>query len=537
MVAALHRMNVNVLFQLASQEDFQNFNYISGVIKPSTFSTFFSQDNTVSCKRQKAFLHYATTLFHLLGDNMTLARKEANVVLTIKKALAPATKAENDNDALQFSSASYTLVPSGVPVTLAYLQSLAPAFVWKQYFLALPLLEVQHIRLMDLHYFRVLNHVLTSLPLQDLKIYLRYQLAATYAPYLSEPFIRADDRYLSAVTDNYSYTPRKKRVLEEENVDLKFALGKLYVDKTLSSEKEKTVRSLFSHIREVFKNSIIQHSWLSNQTKQAALQKLNRMQLSIGYPVKMLDYSSLVIDRGAYAANVRRAYEFLMTYDFSLIGKPDNTIDRYAYPQYTISRNSLTSNRIYIPAGILQPPFFNPRENLAEKYSHLGFILAHEMGHAFDNICVHYDSQGALKNTWMEADLKKLYGIMTCLLNQYSRFTFEGKPINGKMALSEAMANLSGIVVASRAFQSDAHYKNVPIRDGFSPLQQFYLAFAHGFAQNVTPETTHEQIESDHLPWMYEVNGTLANIPEFQRVFHIAVPSPMVNPQRCLLWH
>ncbi|MGH8278541.1 MAG: M13-type metalloendopeptidase, partial [Gammaproteobacteria bacterium] len=258
----------------------------------------------------------------------------------------------------------------------------------------------------------------------------------------------------------------------------------------------------------------------------------------IGYPDKWRDYSALTIDRGPYVLNILRANAFESQRELAKIGKPVDRNEWFMTPQTVNAYYDPSMNNINFPAGILQPPFFNPDAPTAVNYGAIGAVMGHEMTHGFDDQGSRFDGQGNLKNWWSLEDKHRFDERVNCIVKQFSGYTVDGDVhIKGKLVTGEAIADLGGLKLAWIAFHNSPGYASAQTIDGFTPDQQFFLGFAHIWAQNIRPEEARRLAVIDpHPPAMYRVNGTLANLPQFQKAFGISPDSPMVNKKRCEIW-
>ena len=195
-------------------------------------------------------------------------------------------------------------------------------------------------------------------------------------------------------------------------------------------------------------------------------------------------------------------------------------------------------NNINFPAGILQPPFFDPKAPAAINYGAVGWVMGHEMTHGFDDQGSQFDGHGNLKNWWAPQDAKRFHAATACISDQFSGYTVDGGlHVQGKLVTGEETADLGGMMLAWRAFHASSAYKDAKTIDGFTPDQQFFLGAAHVWASSMRPAEARRLVTIDpHAPAVYRVNGTLVNLPQFQQAFHLPAGSPMVNPHRCVIW-
>lgn len=387
-------------------------------------------------------------------------------------------------------------------------------------------------------FFKAMNELLQSVSLDEWKIYLRWHLIDAFAPYLSKPFVDQNFKMVSALTGTQKLLPRWKRVVNTENGALGFAIGELYVEKYFSPESKQKVLDILKNIRAVLQEDIKTLSWMSPKTRDAALKKLDLMEERVGYPTKWWDYSSLKIDRGPYVLNVIRANEFLINRDLDKIGKPVDRSEWAMTPQTINAYYDPSMNNLNIPAGILQSPFFDPKAPAAINYGAIGYVIGHEMTHGFDDQGAQFDGYGNLKNWWAPNDLSKFKNATQCIADQFSKYVVDGDlHVQGQLVVGEAAADLGGMILAYKAFQRSKEYKNAKTIEGITPDQQFFLGTAHVWAMNVRPEQLRNQVTTDpHPPAVYRVNGSLANIPQFQEAFNIPNGSPMISKNRCIIW-
>jgi putative endopeptidase len=398
--------------------------------------------------------------------------------------------------------------------------------------------ELKNINLAMPDFFKVMNLQIKSIPLQDWKIYLRWHVIDSFAPYLSDSFVREDFKMKSALTGVKEQLPRWKRVVGTESQALGFAIGKLFVEEKFSASSKKTVEEMIVRIRDALKNDLQNAAWMNAKTRQAAIQKLDQMEARVGYPDKWWDYSTLEINRDSYVLNVMRASEFLTKRDLNKIGKPVDKNDWDMTPQTINAYYDASMNRLNIPAGILQQPFFDPAASAAINYGGIGFVIGHEMTHGFDDEGAQFDGTGNLKNWWTQDDLKKFQEKTQQIASQFSQYVVNNTVhVQGKLVMGEAAADFGGLTLAWRAFHVPDIYRTVKTIDGFTPDQQFFLSAAHVWASNIRPEEAERLVLVDpHPPAMYRVNGTLANMPEFRATYKISGSSPMINPYCPVIW-
>ena len=532
-ITHLQQIGVDVCFDFGSMQDFENSQKMIGAAQQGGLGLpdrdYYLKTDQKFKKIRAAYIEYMTNMFELLGDTPTTAAKEAAVVMRIETVLAQASMSQI---AQRDPHAVYHMM------TIAELEKISPNFSWPNYFKAIGLTRVKRINLAMPDFFIKLNELIPTVSLSDWKIYLRWHLLDDFSPYLSTPFVKQHFRMASSLTGAKKLLSRWQRVVNTENEALGFAIGKQYVEKYFPPSSKQDVLQILHTIRNALRQDLQTLSWMSPAARQAALKKLDLMGERVGYPSKWRDYSTLIIDRGPYVLNVMRTNEFLTKRDLNKIAKPIDKTEWAMTPQTINAYYDPSMNNINIPAGILQSPFFDPAAPAAVNYGAIGFVMGHEITHGFDDQGAQFDGHGNLKNWWTPADLKKFHAATECIMAQYSDYKVDGDvPIQGKLVMGEATADLGGLILAYRAFHESDAYKTAKTINGYTPDQQFFLGVAHVWAANVRPEQLRTSATIDvHPPALYRVNGTLANMPQFQSAFVVPDTSPMVNVHRCVIW-
>jgi putative endopeptidase len=431
--------------------------------------------------------------------------------------------------------------PSAIyhPLTLERAQALAPHLHWQELLAALGSPKVESLNVGMPKFFQAVDWELTRTSLADWKTYLRWQLIDVYAPYLSKPYVDEDFRMTAALTGARELQVRWLRVLRAEDEALGFAIGELYVAQKFPPAAKQAATAMVARIRDALHTDLATLAWMTPATREAAQRKLELMELRVGYPDRWRDYSGLRIDRGPYVLNMLRANQFEQRRQLAKIGKPLDRSEWYMTPQTVNAYYDPSMNSLNVPAGILQPPYFNMSWPDAVNYGATGATIGHEMTHGFDDQGAKFDGHGNLKNWWAPKDLDKFRRATRCIAEQYSRFTVSGGlHVQGELVTGEATADLGGVMLAWRALHA-------LVGEGRSPVggeeqdrdQQFFLAFAHSWAGAIRPEQVQEMVTTDpHPPAEFRTNATLANSPAFQAAFAIPDPSPMAKTDRCVIW-
>jgi endothelin-converting enzyme/putative endopeptidase len=310
------------------------------------------------------------------------------------------------------------------------------------------------------------------------------------------------------------------------------------VQKYFGPEAKQQALKIVKEIQAQMEQDINSLPWMSAATKQQALAKLHGMANKIGYPDKWRHYSKLEIIRGDELGNVDRARKFEFDRQLAKIGKPVDhgewgmtppTVNAYYDPQM---------NDINFPAGVLQPPAFDPKSDAAPNYGDTGGTVGHELTHGFDDEGRQFDAQGNLRDWWTEDDGKEFVKRASCISDQYSTYTVVDKvKINGKLTLGEDVADLGGLLLAYLAWKDDTKGQSLEPIEGLTPDQRFFVGYGQSWCGQSRDETKRLRATIDpHSPEKYRTNGVVSNMPEFQEAFHCKAGSPMVNQNRCRVW-
>lgn len=532
LIAKLHVLGVNVLFNFDQMQDFCHSERVIGVLTQAGLGLpdrdYYLKPDAHFANVRALYRDHIIKMLQLSGEPLPQAKRDAQAVMAIETALAKASMPlalQRDPHAIYHM------------MSRKKLQKITPHFNWQRYFSELGYPHIRQLNLAMPAFFQQWDQLLINVPLTDWQSYLRWHLLHTTAPYLSSAFVNEQFHLVQALTGKKILLPRWQRVVEKEDHVLGFALGKLYVEQFFSPAAKKAVEEMTDRIRHALASDLRTLTWMSPTTRERALKKLSLMEARIGYPEKWRDYHALVINRDAYVRNVLRAHAFLNRYEWNKIGKPLDRNEWEMTPQMVNAYYDPSMNNLNIPAGILQPPFFDLNAPTAVNYGAIGFIIGHEMTHGFDDQGARFDGYGNLRNWWTAADLKKFHAATTCIVKQFSRYTvLDNLHLQGKLVAGEAIADLGGLLLAYRAFHL------MPLNNDLNDEkctadQTFFLSAAHIWASNIRPEELYRLVTVDpHPPALYRVNGTFANIPAFQKAYHLPNTSQMVNTPRCVIW-
>lgn len=538
MLAHLHRMGVSSIFNFGAQQDFKNSASVIAVTTQGGLSLpdrdFYLKDDEKSKSIRDAYVQHVTNMLKLLGDEEAKAAANAQTVMKIETQLAEVSM---DRVSRRDASKQYNKMAP------ADLKNVLTNFDWPGYFKAIKAPSFTEINVAQPNFFKGVDAMLMSVPLDDWKTYLRWHLVHDAASALSSAFVNEDfNFYGKTLSGAKELQPRWRRCVGSTDQFLGEALGEVYVKKAFPPEAKARMKALVDNLLAAMREAIPTLEWMSDPTRQNALAKLNAFTVKIGYPDKWRDYSTLKIDRTTYVDNLLRGNEFSRNRNFAKMGKPVDRTEWVMSPPTVNAYNNSLMNEIVFPAGILQPPYFDLSGDDALNYGAIGAVIGHEMSHGFDDQGRKFDFQGNLKDWWTEADAKNYIERATCVEKQFSSFRVEevGLNQNGKLVLGESIGDLSGLRLAWLAFQKSLQGKPRPANiDGFTPEQRFFLGWAQVWGRKHTPEAMRQQIMTDPHPLgRFRTNGPLSNMPQFAEAFNCKAGDPMVRPpaERCQVW-
>ena len=536
-IARLQRAGVNAVFGFGSIQDFKDSTQViagasqAGLGLPDR-QYYLDQDDH-SKQLRAGYLQHVANMFKLMGDDDATAANEAKVVMDIETMLAKASTKRED---LRNPEANYH------KLTLVQLGDLTPHFSWGDYFKEVGAPDVSSADIAQTDFFKAVDAALVSVPLDQWKIYLRWQLIHDAAPALPKKFVDENfDFYDRQLTGAKQILPRWQRCVQQTDGELGEALGQFYVQRYFPPEAKARALDLVHNLIAALREDLSTLDWMSEPTRQQALHKLDAMALKIGYPDKWRDYSAYRVERVPYVENAMRGDEFEFARDLAKIGKPvDRTEWGMSPPTVNAYYNPL-HNEIVFPAGILQPPYFDAKADDAINYGSIGSIMGHEMTHGFDDQGAQFDADGNLKNWWTPDDLKNFRERGDCIVKEFDAFEVEpGLHENGKLEEGEAIADLGGIVIAHAAFEKTLEGQPTPPKiDGFTAEQRFFLGFSQNWAVNYRPEAERLRAKTDPHPLnFFRTDGTVANVPAFAKAWGCSEKSAMVRPpaMRCRIW-
>jgi len=483
-----------------------------------------------SRKLRADYVAHVEKMFELLGDSPPAARREAKSVLRIETALARGSMNRVDR------RNPYKLYHK---MNVPEFEVLTPDFQWTAYLTRIGRTNLQSVNVTYPEFFKVMNRELKRENLKNWQAYLRWHLVHANAAYLSSPFVNASFAfYGKELQGAQEIQPRWKRCVGYVDDDLGEALGQAYVEKYFSPEAKQRALQMVRQIEDAMQSDIESLPWMSAETKARALEKLRAVSNKIGYPDKWRDYSSLTISRDDEMGNVARAREFEFHRVLNKIGRPVDRGEWEMTPPTVNAYYSPQMNDINFPAGILQPPLFDPASDDAPNYGDTGGTIGHELTHGFDDEGRRFDAQGNLRDWWTAEDARQFTDRASCISDQYSRYTIvDNIKINGKLTLGEDVADLGGLILAYMAWREQTKGQQLEPIQGFTPEQRFFIGYGQSWCSNTREETQRLWATIDpHSPDRYRANGVVSNLPEFQQAFHCKAGAAMVRKNQCRVW-
>jgi putative endopeptidase len=332
--------------------------------------------------------------------------------------------------------------------------------------------------------------MLTTTPVPDWKTYLRWQLVTRAAPALSTPFVKENFEFDKAFTGATEMLPRWKRCVSATDGNLGELLGQQYVARAFTPAAKARAVAIVDNLVTELRGRVEQLPWMGPETKQQALVKLDAMTRKIGYPDKWRDYSNLQIEDTDYFANRRAARQWSQARDFNKIGKPTDRTEWGMTPPTVNAYENPLLNEIVFPAGILQPPFYDPKADDALNYGAMGAVIGHEMSHSFDDQGRQYDKAGNMRDWWTKDDAARYDAEAQKIVQQYDAYTVldTATHVQGKLTLGEDIGDFGGLTVAYAAMERALAKHPQPVIDGFTPEQRFFLGWAQVWRELDRPE-------------------------------------------------
>jgi predicted metalloendopeptidase len=538
-ISHLHTIGVGALFEFGSGQDAKESSRDIAQAQQGGLGLpdrdYYTKTDEDSKKKRAAYVEHVAKMLTLLGEPADKAAEDAKKIMALETSLATASRTRVE---LRDPEKNYNKMKQ------ADLQKITPDWNWADYFKGIKLADPGDINVGQPDFFKAANAAFKDASIEDWKTYLRWHLINAAAEDLSKDFVNEDFNFKQGVLrGTKQIKPRWKRVVASTDDALGEALGKLYVADYFPPEAKARALEMINNLKVALADRIKTLDWMDEPTKQQALKKLAAMNVKIGYPDKWRDYSLLKIDRGPYVSNTMRAANFEVNRQLKKIGKPVDRTEWGMTPPEVNAYYNPYMNEIVFPAGILQPPFFDPKADDPVNYGGMGAVIGHEMTHGFDDQGRQFDAAGNLRDWWSKQSADEYNKRRKAVVDQYSGYEpLPGSHINGELTQGENIADIGGIKLAysalQKALEKDPQARDQKI-DGFTPEQRFFLGWAQVWRANQRDEDLRLRLTTDpHSPTRYRCNGPIANMPEFQQAFNIPDGSSMVRPadKRVNIW-
>ena len=517
-------------FYISEDDKNSNLNianfYQTGLGMPD--QDYYFKVDSAATKIQKAYQKYIREIFMLIGDDSTTATKKMWAVYNLEKEIAGS---HVNNTALRDPKNNYH------KMALVDLDKKMPMIGWKALFENLGL-RVDSANVQQPGYYEKLNELLKSIPMSTWKAYL--QLNAIDAQELSSPFENASFEFNKTLSGPEKMKSRWQRIYKKTNFYLGDAVGELFVSKYFTEEDKKRMLDMVKNLQQAFEMRIKKLDWMSDSTKNVAIDKLRSYIVKIGYPDKWRDYSKLNIDPRKYYENHIACSKNEYQFNLDKIRKPVDKSDWNGLTPQTVDAYNMGSKGIIFPAGILQSPMFNPGADDAVNYGAIGTLIGHEMTHGFDDRGAQFDKDGNLRNWWNKVDSVKFAFKTAQVINQFNGYTMlDTLHVKGELTVSENIADLGGVNIAYEAFKLTKQGSDSVKIDGFTPDQRFFISYARIWKVKEKPEHIRYRINADgHAPWIYRVNGPLSNFTPFYSAFNVVPGDKMykADSARIIIW-
>lgn len=538
LLAHYQKIGVGAFLSFGEQQDFKDARKQIAVVDQGGLGLpekdYYLRTGASDEKLRQQYVEHVTNTLKLTGESADEAAADAKKIMELETALA---KISLDVTSAREPKNVYHFLP------LSDLETMTPAIGWKTFLAGSGAPPVTELNIAYPPFFKGLQAVIESTPLDTIKIYLKWRLidstpSTTLPEALDAEHFNFDGKVLSGQQEQRA---RWKRCTSATDASLGEALGQVYVAEKFPPSSKAATLEMVHGIEAAMDADIDTLDWMSADTKAKAKAKLKLVANKIGYPEKWRDYSTLEIVRGDSHGNAMRVTEFDARRQMAKIGKP---VDRGEFDMSPPTVNAYynpSMNDINFPAGILQLPLYGPDELDAVNYGHIGSIIGHELTHGFDDQGRQFDGNGNLADWWTAEDGKQFDAKADCEVKEYGEFSVEGGVhLNGKLTLGENTADNGGIRLAYYAFLDAAKRKSVDLngkQDGYTQAQQFFLGYGQNWCGSWRPELARMIVQTDgHSPDRFRVNGVVRNMSEFGEAFGCKKGQPMAPVDACRVW-
>jgi putative endopeptidase len=535
-IARLQAMGVRAPFAFGSTQDAKDSSQVIGGADQSGLGMpdrdYYTKTDEKSKELLRQYQGHVAKMLALAGDDEAKAASEAGAIVELETQLA-----ESSLTRVERRDPEKTYHKMG----RSELRALTPNWSWETYFQEIGYTNIDSVDISAPKFFETMSEALKQTPLSTWKSYLRWHLLNAAAAYLSDPFVDENFNFNGrTLQGTKELLPRWKRCVAATDRQLGEALGQMYVRKYFPPEAKARALDMVNHLVEALHDDLEALPWMGPDTKKQALAKLAAFMRKIGYPDKWRDYSAYAVDRGPYVLDQMRGAEFEFKRELNKIGKPVDRTEWGMSPPTVNAYYNSEMNEIVFPAGILQPPFFDPKADDASNYGAMGAVIGHEMTHGFDDEGRKFDAQGNLRNWWTSDDEKNFDERAQCVEKQFDSYVVEDDlHENGKLVLGESIADLGGLKLAYRALQLAQKGKKAALIGGLTADQRFFSSYAQIWAANDRPEYDRLMVNTNPHPLArFRAIAAPSNMVEFARAFDCKEGEAMARPAavRCQIW-
>ncbi|HEY2462208.1 MAG TPA: M13 family metallopeptidase [Candidatus Acidoferrum sp.] len=533
--AHLQRSGVGVLFRFGAGQDLKDSTQVIGEVNQGGLGLpereYYLKTDDKSKALRDAYQKHIAKMLVLLGDAEDKSAAEAAAVVKIETALAEVSMKNTD---LRDPNKRYH------KMTIAELQPLTPDFTWATYFKEMGKPDLQQVNVGQPDFFKALDTQLIATPIDDWKAYFRWHVLNASANALPDKFVQEEFDFRGrTMSGAKEIQPRWKRCVQSTDRTLGEALGQVYVDKYFPPAAKAHALEMVHNLIAALRDDLQTLPWMSPETRTQAAAKLQAFTIKIGYPDKWRDYTALKIEPTSYLGNQRRSADFEYLRRINKIGQPVDRTEWGMTPPTVNAYYSPNMNEIVFPAGIMQPPFYDPKADDAVNYGGMGAVIGHEITHGFDDSGSRFDGKGNLKNWWTPEDSANFKTRAQCVSDQFDSYVVDGDlHENGKLVLGESLADLGGLSISYRAYEKSLEGKPRPaVKDGFTPEQRFFLGWVQVWGASERLEYARLLANTNPHPLpRFRGNGPLSNMAEFAKAFGCKPGDKMVREQSCKIW-
>ena len=531
-------INDGAFIGFGKMQDFQDATHNVAVISQSGLGLperdYYIRTGAKDQEIRNQYVAHIAKMMVLIGESEAQAKADAAAIMKLETALA---RVSLDAVALRDPKTNYHFMPRGD------LQKLMPTIDWDAFVHGMGTPEFTHLNIAQPDFMIGMNTVLQHEDMATIRAYLRWQYLLASVGTISPKTLDDEnfDFYSRKLTGTPEQETRWKRCTSAVDGHIGEALGQIYVEKQFPASSKVKTQEMINNLEAAMGQDLDAIDWMSPETKKEARAKLHLFANKIGYPDKWRDYSKLDIVRGDALGNYMRSVEFENRRELAQIGQPVDRGEWGMTPPTVNAYYDPSMNDINFPAGILELSFYDPQQDDALNYGHMGAVMGHEITHGFDDQGRQFDGHGNLRDWWTPEDGKKFDAKAQCVVDEYSAFQTGDVHVNGKLTLGENTADNGGLRIAYIAYlakadrdHQDVHKKN---DSGYTPEQEFYIGFAQDWCAQWRPELERLIATTNpHSPDRFRANGVLVNFPEFATAFGCKAGSKMAPAKGCRVW-